>query len=113
MEMIPLPDIADMLGVSFSKVRQYVRDAKLLSMENEDGKRVVPDAFLRKTDGGYKLIDDVDGTAITLMDGGFTHDEACKWMISPCDLLDDELPIDVIRNGGYHKVNRVAGMIAF
>ncbi|MDO5747849.1 MAG: Rv2175c family DNA-binding protein [Actinomycetaceae bacterium] len=113
MECYPLPDVATMLGVPFPKVRQYVRDHRLLSMSNDEGITCVPAPFLRKVDDGFELVDDVAGTAIILMDGGFSQEEACLWMISEQDLLKGDVPIEVIRNGGYHRVNRVASMMAF
>lgn len=113
MEMIPLPDVAQMLDVPITKVRQYIRDRKLMSMDNEDGVRCVPALFLMQDGDSYHLVDDVDGTATTLIDGGFSPDEACQWLISENDLLHGDVPLEVIRDGGYHRVNRVAAMMAF
>lgn len=113
MELYPLPDVAQKLDVPYKKVRQYIRDHKLLAMKNEDNITCVPELFLMAQGDKHELVDDVQGTANLLIDGGFSEEEACQWMISEQELLDGERPIDIIRTGGYHRVNRVASMMAF
>lgn len=113
MQCYPLPDVADMLDVPFTKVRQYVREHKLLTQKNDAGIRCVPELFLRHVDDHYELIDEVVGTALILLDGGFSEEEACRWLISHQELLGGSIPLELIRTGKYHQVNTVASMMAF
>ncbi|MDU0967708.1 MAG: Rv2175c family DNA-binding protein [Actinomycetaceae bacterium] len=111
-EALPLPDIAERLGVKYTRVRQLVADHKLLAYRNDDGILVVPEVCLVEEDGRTIPLPDLRGTLLTLLDGGFTTEEAGRWLLTPHPVLGRE-PIELLREGAHKRVNRQARAEAF
>jgi hypothetical protein len=82
-EWVNLPDIADKLDVSVSKVHQMIRDGALLAVKR-DGVRVVP-AELVANDIVLKHL---PGVLTLLRDAGYNDEEAVRWLYQPDDTLD-------------------------
>lgn len=78
-----LPDVAEKLGVSISKVHQMIRDGQLLAVRR-DGIRVVP-ADLVANDTVLKHL---PGVITLLHDGGYNDEEAVRWLYEPDETLD-------------------------
>src|SRR5262245_18753636 len=79
-QWLPLPDVAERLGIDANRVRQLVKDHQLLARRR--GERAVlqvPEAFVR--DG--KVLKGLPGTITLLTDAGFTDDEALRWLFTP------------------------------
>ena len=57
-EWLPLPDVADRLGLPIGRVRQLLRDRKLLAVQRPDGTMSVPAAFL---EDGHIVMPDLPG----------------------------------------------------
>lgn len=103
---LTIPDIADQLELSASRVRRLVEDKQLLSVKI-DGIAKVPADFLR--DG--EPLGELRGTLFLLGDAGFNDDEAMLWLLD----VDDSLgvaPIDALRAGRKSEVRRVAQTLA-
>ncbi|MFI5933330.1 Rv2175c family DNA-binding protein [Actinoplanes sp. NPDC051494] len=82
-EWINLPDVAEKLDVSISKVHQMIRDGVLLAVRR-DGIRVVP-AELVANDTALKHL---PGVLTLLRDSGYNDEEALKWLYEPDETLD-------------------------
>lgn len=82
-EWINLPDAADRLGVSISKVHQMIRDGKLLAVKRE-GVRVIP-AELVANDIVLKHL---PGILTLLRDAGYNDEEAVGWLYQPDETVD-------------------------
>jgi hypothetical protein len=82
-EWVNLPDIADKLDVSISKVHQMIRDGDLLAVKR-DGVRLVP-AELVANDTALKHL---PGVLTLLRDGGYSDEEILRWLYRPDDTLD-------------------------
>jgi len=82
-EWVNLPDVAEKLDVSISKVHQMIRDGVLLAVRR-DGIRVVP-AELVANDTVLKHL---PGILTLLRDGGYNDEEALKWLYEPDETLD-------------------------
>jgi Rv2175c C-terminal domain of unknown function/DNA-binding protein Rv2175c, wHTH domain len=80
---IPLPDIADKLDVSVSKVNQMVRDGVLLAVKR-DGVRVVPAELVANT----TVLKHLPGILTLLRDAGYNDEEALRWLYQPDEDLD-------------------------
>jgi hypothetical protein len=107
-DWLSLPEVADQLGIPFSKVKQFLRDRKLLAVTRPDGMRAVPAAFL---DGG-QVIKGLHGTLTVLLDCGFDDLEALRWLFTADETLPGT-PIQALCKHRGTEVNRRAQALAF
>jgi hypothetical protein len=99
-ETVDLDEAARRLHVSSNRVRTLVRDHNLLAA-SRDGVPVVPTAFF----GPDGLAKHLEGLVRTLLDGGYTRDEAMEWLFTeqedlglrPADALHTHSAREVIR----------------
>jgi hypothetical protein len=108
-EVLPLPDVADRLGLPVTKVRQALRDGQLLAVRR-DGVLSVPTLFL--TDDG-EIVKGLPGTVTVLADSGFSPDDMLRWLFEPDETLPGGTPIDALRATGGREVKRRAQALAF
>lgn len=108
-EVLPLPEVADRLGLSISKVRQALRDGQLLAVRRA-GEPSVPEPFLT-ADG--QIVKGLPGTITVLADAGFTPDDMLRWLFEPDDTLPGGTPIGALRATGGREVKRRAQALAF
>jgi hypothetical protein len=80
---MPLPDVAERLDLTISKVNQMVRDGQLLAVRR-DGIRVVP-VELVANDTVRKHL---PGVLTLLRDAGYNDEEALRWLYEPDKALD-------------------------
>ena len=107
-EWLTLSEVAVRLGLPAGRVKQLLRDRKLLAVTRDDGKLSVPAAFL---DGG-QVVKGLPGTLTVLFDCGFAEDEALRWLFT----VDESLPgtpIEAIARHRGTEVNRRAQALAF
>jgi uncharacterized protein len=107
-EWLSLPDVADQLGIPTGRVRQLLRDRKLLAVQRPDGTMCVPAAFL---DSG-QIVKGLHGTLTLLFDCGFDEPGALRWLFTD----DESLPGTPIKAMTEHRrteVNRRAQALAF
>jgi hypothetical protein len=82
-EWVNLPDIADKLDVSISKVNQMVRDGELIAVKR-DGVRVVPAELVANS----TVLKHLPGILTLLRDAGYNDEEALRWLYTPDETLD-------------------------
>ena len=82
-EWINLPDVADKLGVSISKVHQMIRDGELLAFRR-DGIRVVPADLVANS----TVLKHLPGVLTLLRDAGYNDEEALRWLYEPDETVD-------------------------
>jgi hypothetical protein len=107
--VLPLPDVADRLGLPVTKVRQALRDGQLLAVRRA-GVLSVPALFL--TDDG-EVVKGLPGTITVLADAGFSPDDMLRWLFEPDETLPGGTPIDALRATGGREVKRRAQALAF
>lgn len=107
-EWLPLPEVADKLGIPTSRVRQLLRDRKLLAVRRPDGTVCVPAAFL---DDGH-VVKGLPGTLTLLFDCGFGDIEALRWLFTDDESLPGT-PIQAMTEHRRTEVNRRAQALAF
>ena len=78
-----LPDVAEKLDVSISKVHQMLRDGTLLAVKR-DGIRVVPADLIANS----TALKHLPGIITLLRDAGYNDEEAVRWLYQPDDSLD-------------------------
>jgi Rv2175c C-terminal domain of unknown function len=107
-DWLSLPEVADRLGIPSSKVKQLLRDRKLLAAIRPDGSRAVPTAFL----DGDQVVKGLHGTLTVLLDCGFDDSEALRWLFTADETLPGT-PIQALYRHRGTEVNRRAQALAF
>jgi len=107
-DWMSLPEVADRLGIPSGKVKQLLRDRKLLAVTRPDGARMVPAAFL----DGDQVVKGLHGTLTVLLDCGFDDSEALRWLFTADDTLPGT-PIEALCKRRGTEVNRRAQALAF
>jgi hypothetical protein len=106
-DWLAVPEVAEQLGVDVAKVRQLLRERKLLGVRAAGVLRV-PAAFIQHG----AVLKGLSGTLTVLADAGFSDDEALRWLFT----FDDSLPGSPVRalteNRGT-EVKRRAQALAF
>ena len=107
-EWLSLPEVATRLDLPVSRVKQLLRDRKLLAVIRPGGDRAVPAAFL---DGG-QIVKGLSGTLTVLFDCGFGDEEALRWLFTADETLPGT-PIAALYARRGTEVNRRAQALAF
>jgi hypothetical protein len=107
-DWMSLSEVADRLGIPSGKVKQLLRDRKLLAVTRPDGARMVPAAFL----DGDQVVKGLHGTLTVLLDCGFDDSEALRWLFTADDTLPGT-PIQALYKRRGTEVNRRAQALAF
>jgi hypothetical protein len=91
-----------------SRVKQLLRDHKLLAVTRPSGDRGIPAAFFE----GDQIVKGLSGTLTVLFDCGYGDEEALRWLFT----ADETLPGTPIAALSAHRgteVNRRAQALAF
>jgi Rv2175c C-terminal domain of unknown function len=107
-EWLSVPDAAGLLGIPVGRVKQLLRDRKLLAVNRPEGTLAVPAAFL----DGNQVVKGLCGTLTLLFDCGFDELEALRWLFTADESLPGT-PIDAIVERRATEVNRRAQALAF
>ena len=108
-EWLTLPDAAEQLGLSVTKVHSMLEERALVALRIGDRKvRSIPAAFL--ADGG--VLDSLKGTISVLVDAGFKDDEMIRWLFTPDETLPGR-PVDALREGRKTEIRRRAQALAW
>jgi Rv2175c C-terminal domain of unknown function/DNA-binding protein Rv2175c, wHTH domain len=107
-EWLTIPEVAERLGIPVSRVKQLLRDRKLVAVQRPSGAYSVPAAFL----DGDQVVRGLHGTLTVLFDCGFDEPEALRWLFTADDSLPGT-PIQAIAEHRGTEVNRRAQALAF
>jgi Rv2175c C-terminal domain of unknown function len=107
-DWLSLPDVAALLGIPAGRVKQVLRDRKLLAVTRPEGTLAVPAAFF----DGHQVVKGLCGTLTLLFDCGFDDAEALRWLFTADETLPGT-PIDAIVKHRCTEVNRRAQTLAF
>ena len=107
-DWLTLPDVADRLGVPVSRVKQLLRDRKLLAVQRPGGEYAVPARFL----DGDQVIHGLAGTLTLLFDCGFSARDVLSWLFTADDSLPGT-PVQALAEHRRTEVNRRAQALAF
>ena len=108
-EWLPLPDVAEMLDVSVTKVHALVKDGSLLAARvGERSIRAVPAEFIDVD----HVLDSLRGTITVLHDAGFEDEQAIEWLYTADDSLPGR-PIDALREGRKTEIRRRAAALGW
>jgi hypothetical protein len=107
-DWLTIPEVADRLGLPASRVKQLLRDRKLLAVQRPNGTFSIPAAFL----DGDQVVRGLHGTLTVLFDCGFEPGEALLWLFTADESLPGT-PIQAIAEHRGTEVNRRAQALAF
>ena len=107
-DWLTIPEVAARIGVPVGRIKQLLRDRKLVAVQRPDGSFCVPAAFF---DGG-QIVRGLHGTLTLLFDCGFGEVEALRWLFTADDSLPGT-PIEAIAQHRGTEVNRRAQALAF
>ncbi|NYI07064.1 Rv2175c family DNA-binding protein [Allostreptomyces psammosilenae] len=107
-EWLYLPDIAEMFGVEVTKVRQHIKEGRLIAVRRGENRalQVPADFFL---DG--RIVKGLSGTLTLLADAGLTEEEALEWLFTPDDSLPGT-PVQALRENRGTEIKRRAQALA-
>jgi hypothetical protein len=106
-EWIPLPDVAEKLDVTISKVHQLVRERALLAVRR-NGIRVVPAELV----ANHTVLKHLPGVLTLLHDAGYNDDEAVRWLYEPDETLGGT-PAAALGGDRAREVKRRAQALGF
>ena len=107
MDTLTPTEVADVLGVSPNRVRQLLRDGKLMAVPGSGNARIPTDFF---QDGA--ILKHLPGLLTVLRDGGFTDEEAFDWLFRDDESLPGT-PVEALRAERHTEVTRRAQALAF
>ena len=106
---LTLPELAEQIDTPLPKVRQLVRERKLVTVpRGRPPVQYVPADFVR--DG--KLVKGLAGALTVLHDAGYSDTEALRWLFTEDDALPGR-PVDLMAQGRDTAVKRLAQVLAF
>ena len=107
-DWLTVPEVAERLRLPASRVKQLLRDRKLLAVQRPSGAFSVPAAFL----DGDQVVRGLHGTLTPLFDCGFDEVAALRWLFTSDESLPGT-PIQAIAEHRGTEVNRRAQALAF
>jgi hypothetical protein len=105
-QLLPISDVAERLGVPPSRIQQLVRDGHLLFVRR-DGEPGVPADFLDES----VVVKGLAGTITVLRDGGYADEEILRWLFADDSSLPGT-PISALRSNRGREVKRRAQAMA-
>ena len=107
MDTLSPAEAADILGTSPNRVRQLLRDGRLMAVPGS-GNAKIPADFLQ--DGA--VLKHLPGLLTVLRDGGFSEQEAFDWLFRDDPTLPGT-PVAALRGDRHTEVTRRAQALAF
>ncbi len=107
MELTTVPEVAEALDVPVTRVRQLIRDRRLLAVRH-DGVLRIPADFVQ----GGQVLKGLPGLLTVLFDAGYDEESALRWLFEPDDSLPGT-PVQALRENRGREVHRRAQAMAF
>ncbi|MEV6280526.1 Rv2175c family DNA-binding protein [Nocardia sp. NPDC051832] len=106
--LLPLPEVADKLGISVTRVHQMLRDHQLLALRRA-GVAGVPEIFFDPHGGVTKHL---PGLITVMKDAKYSDEEILEWIFTDDDSLPGK-PIDALHGPLAREVIRRAAADPF
>jgi hypothetical protein len=107
-ELVALPDVARLLGVTVRRVHQLVRDGRLLAVRDESGARGVPALFVQEG----AIVKWLPSVITQLRDAHFSDEEIVGWLHRE-DASLPGCPIEALRDNRGSEVKRRAQLAGY
>ncbi|MBA2470731.1 MAG: DNA-binding protein [Pseudonocardiales bacterium] len=105
--VLPLPDVAQQLGLPVTRVHQMMRDGQLVGVRRA-GVVLIPAEFL----SGDAIVKGLPGTITLLRDAGYAAEDILRWLFTAEDSLPGT-PIGALRTNRGREVKRRAQAMGF
>ena len=105
---LSISEVATRLCLPASRVKQLIRDHKLLAVTRPTGERAIPAVFL----DGDQIVKGLSGTLTVLFDCGFGDEDALRWLFTEDETLPGT-PVQALYARRGTEVNRRAQALAF
>jgi excisionase family DNA binding protein len=105
-ETLTPAEVAQSLGVSQNRVRQLIREGKLMAVPGS-GNSQIPADFLQNG----AVLKHLPGLLTVLRDGGFREEEAFDWLFRDDESLPGT-PVEALRDDRHTEVTRRAQALA-
>ena len=110
---LPLPDVAERLGLDVGKVRRLLQDGALLAVRRGERRILsVPELLLIEVEGRMQPLPELKGTISVLADAGYDAAESLRWLFTPDESLPGS-PVEALRAGRKTEIRRRAQALAF
>lgn len=106
---LTLPDLADRIDVPLAKVRQLVREGKLVVVPR--GSPPIKQVPVELVHDG-ELLKGLAGALTVLRDAGYSDEEALRWLLTDDPAIPGR-PVDAMAAGRHTAVKRRAQILAF
>jgi hypothetical protein len=103
MDLLPFPDVAELLGIPITRVHQLVRDGELVYVVDEEGVRRIPADFI--FDG--LVLKSLPQVIRLLRDARFTDPEVLDWLYRADDSIPGT-PVNALRENRGTEIKRRA-----
>ncbi|MGN9808724.1 Rv2175c family DNA-binding protein [Micromonospora sp. BQ11] len=105
---LTLPDVAERLDVSISKVHQMIRDRELLAVRRANVRRIPADLVANQT-----VLKHLPGVLNLLSDAGYDDEAALRWLYEQDDTLPGGTPATALGGDQAREVKRRAQALGF
>jgi hypothetical protein len=106
---LSVPEVADRLGETASRVRELIRQRRLIVVERGSPPvKSVPVEFIHEG----VLLKGLAGAITVLADAGYSDEESVRWLLTETPSLPGR-PVDFMAAGRDTAVKRVAMALAF
>ena len=105
---VDLPEVAERLGVSISKVHQMVREGAMLAVRREGVLRVPAELVANRT-----VLKHLPGVLTVLHDAGYSDEESLRWLYQPDDSLPGGAAAHALSGEAATEVKRRAQALGF
>jgi excisionase family DNA binding protein len=106
METLTAAQVAQVLGVSANRVRQLLREGKLMAVPDSGNSRIPADFLMEGA-----VLKHLPGLLTVLRDGGFSDEEAFDWLFRVDETLPGT-PVEALRGDRHTEVTRRAQALA-
>lgn len=107
-QWLTLPDVAERLDLSISKVHQLIRERALLAVR-VDGVRRVPAELVANN----IVLKHLPGILTVLHDAGYNDEESLRWLYQRDDTLPGGTAAEALGGDGATEVKRRAQALGF
>lgn len=107
-DWLTLPDVAERLDLSISKVHQMIRDRELLAVRRDGVRRIPADLVANHT-----VLKHLPGVLNLLADAGYDDEEALRWLYQPDPTLAATTPAAALGGDQAREVKRRAQALGF
>ncbi len=105
---LTLPDVAERLDLSISKVHQMIRDRELIAVRRDGVRQIPADLVANRT-----VLKHLPGVLTLLADAGYDDEAALRWLYEPDGTLAGGTPATALGGDQAREVKRRAQALGF